>query len=235
MLLSTSHRFIFIHVPKTAGTSITRALAPFCVNPDFSPMRAIRRSVPVRQSPESAWFQLHDTASYVRRKLGDREFARYRSFAVVRNPFDHAWSHYRFLKGYRHRHIARRVGGMDFLAYLNWRLSARHHRLKTRVGLFAKLPDQCHFLSDARGGLIVGDVLKFENLDAELAVLAARFGLELPVLGRHRQGPEAPGHAPEMHRFSAPEIAAIHRLYHRDFERFGYARTPFEPPAPEGA
>ena len=30
MIISDSHKFIFHHLPKTAGTSITVALAPYC-------------------------------------------------------------------------------------------------------------------------------------------------------------------------------------------------------------
>ena len=33
MTISISHRFIFVHVPKTAGTALTAALQPF-VGPD---------------------------------------------------------------------------------------------------------------------------------------------------------------------------------------------------------
>lgn len=31
MILSTTHRFIFVHVPKTAGTALTAALEPYGV------------------------------------------------------------------------------------------------------------------------------------------------------------------------------------------------------------
>lgn len=30
MLVSHSHRFVFVHIPKTAGTSITQILEPYC-------------------------------------------------------------------------------------------------------------------------------------------------------------------------------------------------------------
>jgi hypothetical protein len=33
MLLSEKHRFIFIHIYKNAGTSITQALLPFAIAP----------------------------------------------------------------------------------------------------------------------------------------------------------------------------------------------------------
>ena len=32
MIISDSHKFVFHHVPKTGGSSITAALAPYCRN-----------------------------------------------------------------------------------------------------------------------------------------------------------------------------------------------------------
>lgn len=44
MLISTKHRFVFIHVPKTGGSSITAALAPYLDDPK-----------PVDESQKKGW------------------------------------------------------------------------------------------------------------------------------------------------------------------------------------
>lgn len=74
MLKSKTHRFAFFHVPKTAGSSIGRALAPYLVGipPGQSPGHFLR----VSHHPRAM-------AAQMIRKLG-----RYYCFCVVRNPWD---------------------------------------------------------------------------------------------------------------------------------------------------
>jgi hypothetical protein len=61
--------FVFIHINKTAGTSISRALR-----------------LPIE----------HKTALEKRAELGPRVWARRFSFAIVRNPWDKVVSHYHY-------------------------------------------------------------------------------------------------------------------------------------------
>jgi hypothetical protein len=77
MLVSHTHKFVFIHVPKTGGTSIRHALQDAV--PDFTPYQ---RHVP-----------RHPTALTGRDALGAL-WAHYLTFAFVRNPWERAVSFY---------------------------------------------------------------------------------------------------------------------------------------------
>lgn len=62
MLLSISHKFLFVHVPKTAGAATQRMLEPYCNMPPRTLWRSIKRRLPMREAPEEAHFRIHETA-----------------------------------------------------------------------------------------------------------------------------------------------------------------------------
>jgi hypothetical protein len=61
--------FVFIHINKTGGSSVERALG-----------------LPFR----------HDTALEIRERIGERRWAKRFSFTIVRNPWDKVASHYHY-------------------------------------------------------------------------------------------------------------------------------------------
>jgi hypothetical protein len=207
MILSTEKEFIFIHIPKTAGQSITRALAPYADKPGNSPFRRLLSHLPVPEHPERAWLRAHDKASWLRLKLPRRIFDGYHKFAVVRNPYDYAVSYYHFLHGSREsrRHRDSLAWSFaDFLGYL---------ATKNRISGIA----QSSWVTDRRGMLIVNELLRFETLEADFARLCARLGItaELPHLNRSDRGSYRDMYGPQER-----EIAD--RLFARDLALFGY-------------
>ncbi|MCB2118228.1 MAG: hypothetical protein KDE06_10175 [Rhodobacteraceae bacterium] len=70
MLISTSHRFIFVHIPKTAGTSITAALVKFCPPRASRAMHLLAKLYPLRVSPGRAIMSMHSTALQISEKIG---------------------------------------------------------------------------------------------------------------------------------------------------------------------
>lgn len=207
MLLSLEKNFIFIHIPKTAGTSITRALRPWCLRPKPTPWRRLLSHLPVREAPERANFNQHDRASWLRRKLPPQLYDGAYKFAVVRNPFELVVSNYQHLRRKTSRRRHRQAQRWDFKAFL--RYLERKNRL-ARV-------DQTSWISDGDGKLIVDEILRFETLAEQFNVLAERLGLpaELP-----RSNVSAPVDYRALYDEEAKAI--VRRLYVRDFERFGY-------------
>ena len=207
MLLSLEKNFIFIHIPKTAGTSITRALRPWCLKPKPTPWRRLLSRLPLPEAPDKANFRQHDRAAWLRRKLPSRLYDGAYKFAVVRNPFALVVSNYQHLRRKTSRRRHRQAQRWDFKAFL--RYLERKKRL-ARV-------DQTSWISDRNGKLIIDEVLRFETLGEQFNVLAERLGLpgELP---RSNVG------APVDYRalYDEEAKAIVRRLYVRDFERFGY-------------
>ncbi|MEZ5778332.1 MAG: sulfotransferase family 2 domain-containing protein [Paracoccaceae bacterium] len=219
MLLSTSHEFIFIHIPKTAGSSITNLLEPYCVRPKRTLWRSLSRRLPFREAVGQAHFRVHERAEKIRSKLPDGIYGRFTTFAVVRNPYDHAVSHYEYMKQYRSAKIAARFEHVSFEDYL--RLRARPRGLLERQ--FVNLPDQSFFVTDSAGKLIVDRILRFESLADDLRRLQDDLRLD-PVSIPHENKTRARSEqAPTASYFTDETRALLLKVYERDFELFGYS------------
>src|SRR5262245_15151679 len=114
MLISHSHHFIFVHISKTAGSSMKRALAPYCNQPPRAGLRKLPSHLPVRGDPLKVAFRRHTTARWARMKLSPLVFERYTRFSVVRNPFDRAVSNFHFVQQRPEHHTHKHVRDLTF-------------------------------------------------------------------------------------------------------------------------
>lgn len=222
MILSTSHNFIFVHVPKTAGTAMTAALCPFGVHDTRTLGRRLLRRFPIPEAAERAYFRKHETALDMRNKMGAAAFSQFLKFTVVRNPFDHAVSHYEYLKEFRNPKKAQEFAAMSFSEYLHWRTKKRG----LFVPFFSILPSQAHFVADETGeNLLVDSVLKFENLADDFYALTQDLGLSNVKMQRIN-----PTKAKQKGRsfasyYDDKTVAVVQKLYENDFDLFGYDRN----------
>lgn len=224
MLISGDYGFIFVHIPKTAGTSISAVLEPLARYRRPSLWIKVRRRLPGRLPPLSHYFSQHARAVDVRRRIGAANFDRQFSFAFVRNPYAHALSHYRHLARYRHKRIARRVRQIDFTTFLRWRSEGARRAHWHYIERVVFMGDQAGFVTDAAGRVLVDRICRFEHLAEEFTWLSGH--LNLPQLALPHM--LASGVAPDAvagNLFTPEAITLINRLYARDFDLFGYRKA----------
>jgi hypothetical protein len=204
MLISQRHGFLFVHIPKTAGTSITSALRPLASNKLKCEYNRLARRVGLAFR-DAQPYKPHSTAAQLREKLGAARFDACFSFAFVRNPWDWLVSEYTYiLRKRRHQHHATLVRLGDFDRYLNWRC--------------ARPTFQYPFVLADDGRQLVSFIGRYERLEADFREIARRIGVDaqLPMLNVSNLRPYPT-------YYTSPGVRLVARTYREDIERFGYA------------
>lgn len=226
MIVNHSHQFIFVHVPKAAGTSVSELFSKYSAYSDLEV-----GGTELGEALQHAYkrrFNLtkHSTAEEIRAVVGNATWDKYYSFAFVRDPYARAQSTFHFMKRWHGNKDMQRLAFMDdlddFKSYVMSDVFAKQkaHRL---------LWPQKRWLVDEAGKLMVDHVGRLETLDQDIhKILSTAPGL-VKVGGA--------GEAPQKNR-SASTDAALYELlstdpeaekrifeaYREDFEAFGYPR-----------
>lgn len=239
-MISRSHKTVFVHVPKTAGQSVEQAFlddvgldwktrAPLLLRPNNDPSKG-----PPRLAHLTA--DQYVALGY----MAPAEWEEFYRFAVVRNPFSRAVSLYRHL-------------GPNILFH-DWVKTWLTETLAAEPGAPARwfVRSQVEFLCDARGKILVNDVLRFETVASDFVRAANAAGLKSHLLPRrnptrHRPQPYVDGKPPPLHRlgrrlralvsssrfqrldswqdyYDEETATRVATLYAEDLETFGYSR-----------
>ena len=179
MLISRKHNFLFVHVFKNAGMSVSKALSPFAVSKyqreTVRVLKQLKLPFPVGWDPNP--FDTHVTASDLVTAMGHAEFNSFYSFGFVRNPWDWLVSVYCYvMKKPDHFLHEKFVSLGDFRNYILWQCDGG-------------LPLQKEFLFSKNGEQIVKFIGRFESLERDFKAVCRQIGVvaELPKLNVSRQ------------------------------------------------
>lgn len=211
MLISHRHRFIFIHVSKTAGTSIERALAPFAepvdregIGKNLPLLGPLARLPIIRRFVK---FGIHVSASQVRSCVGPGVWDDYLTFGIVRNPYDRLVSRYHYIVSRpEHRRHAKVVQLGGFAAYVRWEIGLNRRRIH-----------QHSDLCDGAGRVLVKHVGKFEALDRDFSEVTRRLGIQAVLPHENKSS-----HRDYRAYYDDELRELVGRFCARDLELFGY-------------
>jgi len=217
MLISHSHRFAYIHIPKVAGVSISRTLGRRYGTPiDHYWGNWLLKAIGINVNHYAPYqlkkFRLHTPAWILKRELPPAVFADLFKFSFVRNPWDLLVSHYHFLLRTQSHHRNRRAGQLgSFEQYSHYEIG------RGKIS-------QSAMLTDADGRLLVDFVGRFETLDADFAKVCRRIGtkVRLPRLN-------STIHADYRSYYSDRLADEVGRYFAADAARFGYCFDGFAP------
>ncbi|MFT7072988.1 sulfotransferase family 2 domain-containing protein [Patiriisocius sp. Uisw_017] len=169
-MISHKHKCIFIHIPKTAGTSINSFFFPEVTfhfkNPDYERLFGYcpKRKLHMQHATSK---QLIETGLVTEKQWGS-----YFKFTFVRNPWDRAYSDYKWVKGF---------SGVDgnFKSFINatgnFKKILRDNSENTYLG--DHLLSQSSFFD--KEGLYVPDFIgRFENFSDDIKTIITKLKIE---------------------------------------------------------
>jgi hypothetical protein len=204
-MISTTLNCIFVHVPKTGGSSIEDVLWP-----------GPRTEADLWQGMVDQYHNRyqtgglqHLTAAQIRQEVGEQRFMESYRFSLVRNPWDRAVSQYAYMlqKKYLRDFIGMKEDD-GFSRYLSL-IQERSH---------VQWIPQCDFLFDASGGCLVDFVGRFETIRSDATAVFEKLGVFCAELPHTR----ASVHRHYTEYYDQETKRAIERLYGADIERFSY-------------
>jgi hypothetical protein len=195
------HNAIFIHIPKTGGTSVLRM---FGLGPEPDQFDIFYHMT------EDFEYD-HASARYIKSQIPD-VYEQCHKFALVRNPYDRLVSEY-FWKIKDKDTRGFEVGEMYFLNFVE-KLYADYERI-----LSLSQRGKSHFVPQSSYVLEDVEIFKFEEIDKCFDMLCARYGVEKPSK-RHNRTEH--NHYETYYTEKAKNM--VYDMYYLDFLTFGYRK-----------
>ncbi len=210
MIVSESHSFAFVHVPKTGGTSVYSVLRHYATHPNAYWGNRWLERIGIRVNHFAPWpytkFRAHSPAAALEASLPADVFDRLFKFAFVRNPWDILVSYWHFIRRTPGHKRHRRVMSLpSFAHYVEYEIRRKSF---SQVGL----------LCNRDGRLLVDFVGRYESLESDFAFIGRRIGLTatLPRCNAGARGDYREHYTPSL-------VDRVAEAYADDIERFGYS------------
>lgn len=213
MIYSPERGYLFIHIPKTGGTSMALALEAKAKPGDImagDTPKARRRRKRLKGLPARGRVHKHATLADLDGWLGPAELDGLIIFTIVRNPWDRLVSYYHWLRAQSFRHKAVELArAHDFSAFL------RHPHTQESI---AAAPYQS-YVTDASGIERCTQFLRLEHLAEDLPALEAALGITLDLPHANRSERPADWHS----FYDKSDSNLVEKLCAPDIARFGYS------------
>jgi len=206
MLISHEHQFLFVHIPKTAGSSIQNALTPFASEMPKDRWSRIRSKMGWIKSPQEFYLPKHATYCYAEERLGSELYQKMFKFSFVRNPWDLLVSYYSYIQKNTAHHRHQQIAAMkDFEEYVDYEIARNK-------------ASQWSVIFDPSGQMKIDHLGRFETLEKDFLQICAKIGIKasLPHVNasRHRSYQD----------FYTPELRdKVARHWAKDIDLLGYS------------
>jgi len=187
-VISYKHKFVFVHIPKTAGTSISRRLFR---EEHFSLYKAVKKVKFISNylftcqlyallfTPD---LHKHAKAREIRSVVGEKVWNDFYTFAFVRNPWDLMVSSYKWWlqKANIWPHLKEDIDNIKKMDGFNSFIRSDYGR-KMLNEQYGNIYD---WISDEKGQIMLDYVGRFENLEEDFYSISEEIGLPVKELPR---------------------------------------------------
>lgn len=214
MLISVKYKFMFVHIAKTAGTSVRSTLSRYrWHDPWYLPAFVCSRISHLSGHRLGCKIPRHAKAIAAYEMLPREFYNSLFKFAFVRNPWDLQVSSFHHIRRER-PHLMQGID--DFETFLRWKLDPARpyqYHIDTSIEL------QSDYLVDLHGNLIVDFIGRYESLEDDFREICTRIGIPAPSLAHKRQAKDRK----DYRKYYTDETAAlIAGHFRKDIEMLGY-------------
>lgn len=214
MILSRGRRFIFVHAPKTGGTSLALALEARAMADDImlgDTPKARKRRGRVKDVAASGRLWKHSMLSDLYGLVTQDEIEAFFVFTLVRNPWDRMVSYYHWLRDQKFDHpavaLAQHLSFSDFL-----------HSDQVQAGM-RDFP-YSRYVSDADGVDRADLYIRLEHLKDDLAPLECHLGFNLGEIPRENFSNRLQDY---RRYYSESDIDCVRNGCESDISKFSYS------------
>jgi hypothetical protein len=211
MPVSHELKCVFVHIPRTGGTSIETALGVFgdWRIENTQSMFGLISSPELSREIRSTAFLQHLTGAQLCHLL-PHQFQQYFRFSFVRNPWDRMVSIYSHMD--THMEDSAEDAGLPLTG-----LSFEEFLERTENFQHVHLMPQQQFIFDDTGNCLVDFIGRFESLSSDFAVICEKLGIETTL---SHQNPST--HGDYRAYYNEASRKAVERRYGEDIERLRY-------------
>lgn len=215
MLLCHRYNFLFVHIAKTGGTSVRRALTPYRRLHPYAFLQFLNsRMSHFTGHRLGCKFPRHARIVAAEQMLPREFFDRLYKFGFVRNPWDLQVSSYHHLKRER---PALLEGHASFEAFLRWKLNPERpyqYHLDTSIEI------QADYLKGVSGELVVNFVGRYERLQEDFDTVCSAVGIKPFALPHRRKATDRSNY---RQYYTAETQKMVADYFAEDIDRFGYS------------
>lgn len=232
MFISQSRRFVFIHIVKTAGESVTQLFDQTSLWNDLPIGGTPFGEAVNRHYQNKHGLHKHSTSQEVREILGASDWSQYYTFTFTRHPYSRILSLYNYAARMVDRHRtpylkrlprrARRVHDMwswpairAFNETRSFSEFIRHEQFWNDLAS----KNQTEWVLDDEGKQIVDFIGKVESLDSDLRAITERLALPVCHLDRKNASPVGQNH---RNLPTESDYRFLQEAYQKDFKTFDY-------------
>ena len=212
MIISPGRSFIFVHIPKTGGTSLALALEGRAMKDDImlgDTPKALKRRKRLKGAAARGRLWKHSTLADIEGLVSREAIAGMFNFTIVRNPWDRMVSYYHWLRQQSFEHAAvQKAKAMDFSAFLNDRL----------IGESVRQFPARSYLCDGEGTERATLYIRLEHFEKDAEPLWDHLGFRLDL--PHANASER--RADYRSYYSALDSRRLGEIAAEDVTRFGY-------------
>ncbi|MEP6020904.1 MAG: sulfotransferase family 2 domain-containing protein [Paracoccaceae bacterium] len=213
MILSHGRKYLFIHQPKTGGTSMALALEQRAMKDDVmlgDTPKAMKRRRRLQDMKTRGRLWKHSTLQDIDGLVTPNELNDLFVFSLVRNPWDRMVSYYHWLREQSFAHAA-----VALARSLEFEQFAMHPQICAAL----KASPARHYLTDITGQERADLFIRIEYLNDDLQMLWEHLGFELEIPHTNKSARRN-----DFRSYYSPDSQmAVAKAAAEDISRFGYS------------